>query len=249
MLKQLLRADSPWTASISSQGDWRRRRRTDNKQQQHRHRQLRSPVDLCRDVPSCQALHQPAAQSISRTDLSKWEERAVPTSLSRPEWGFSFAVNLLINPSPLHYDFRCFGNKWSSSMRLCALFKQKKKKKSFTVVAVNDFGALLHMCLKLFGVHFVCTERLSARTKTLKQKYMLKQPKNSWDKMGTGVNIQQFSDYLYQCHLSANINKINYFKHTILWLWCCILSQCVITSLWSHPASAHHSIEVVKRHR
>lgn len=151
-------------------------------------RQLRSPVDLCRDVPSCQALHQPAAQSISRTDLSKWEERAVPTSLSRPEWGFSFAVNLLINPSPLHCDCRhdiaafsqildVSGTSGVHQWGYVHYFKQKKKKKSFTVVAVNDFGALLHMRLKLFGRALCLHVQSFSKDKDFKTKIHVKTTK------------------------------------------------------------------------
>lgn len=59
MLQQPLCADSPWTDSISLQGDCGGGRNNNTQQQQHT--RLRSPYagDLCKYVPSCQALYEP----------------------------------------------------------------------------------------------------------------------------------------------------------------------------------------------
>lgn len=61
MLKQILSTDSPWTASISLQGTGG----GGQTQQIQQHTKLRSHVDLCRNVPSCQDSYESAVPSIS----------------------------------------------------------------------------------------------------------------------------------------------------------------------------------------
>lgn len=130
MLKQLLSADSPWTASISSQGTGG----GGQTQQQHtatittteKAQESRRVVQRCPILPigvsTCSAKH--LSNGLIKERGESWACVIIQVWLR----GFSFAIYLLINLSPHYWDWillhlRVWYFKWTSALlgQLCII--------------------------------------------------------------------------------------------------------------------------------